>query len=116
MTGCCSELGFPDVGPHRRFVAALAIDALGSGIWMPLSMLYFLHQTSLGLVQLGPGDDDRQHRGDPAGHRASASLVDRVGPKRVMQVGNAGAAVAFLLYPFAHSLWRGDRAGVRGAR
>ena len=41
------RLGFPDVGPHRRFVAALAIDALGSGIWMPLSMLYFLHQTSL---------------------------------------------------------------------
>ncbi len=32
------------------------------------------------------------------------SLVDRVGPKTVMQVGNAGAAVAFVLYPFAHSL------------
>jgi hypothetical protein len=44
------RLGFPDVGPHRRFVSALAIDALGSGIWMPLSMLYFLHQTSLTLV------------------------------------------------------------------
>jgi len=33
------------------------------------------------------------------------SLVDRVGPRRVMQAGNAGAAVAFVLYPFAHSLW-----------
>jgi len=47
------RLGFPDIGSHRRFVSALAIDALGSGIWMPLSMLYFLHQTSLSLVQLG---------------------------------------------------------------
>ena len=55
-----AALGFPDVGPHRRFVSALAIDALGSGIWMPLSMLYFLHQTDLTLVQLGAGDDGRQ--------------------------------------------------------
>ena len=51
--GVLQRLGFPDVGPHRRFVGALAIDAVGSGIWMPLSMLYFLHQTSLSLVQLG---------------------------------------------------------------
>ena len=46
------RLGSPDVGPHRRIVSALAINALGSGVWMPLSML-FLHQTSLSLVQLG---------------------------------------------------------------
>ena len=25
------RLGFPDVGPHRRFVSAMGIDALGSG-------------------------------------------------------------------------------------
>jgi MFS family permease len=32
------------------------------------------------------------------------SMVDRVGPRVVMQIGNAGAAAAFVLYPFAHSL------------
>ena len=47
------RLGFPDVGRHRRFVSALGIDALGGGIWMPLSMLYFLRQTDLTLVELG---------------------------------------------------------------
>ena len=36
------RLGFPSVGPHRRFVTAIAVDALGSGVFMPLSMLYFL--------------------------------------------------------------------------
>lgn len=97
------RLGFPDIGPHRRFVSALAIDALGSGIWMPLSMLYFLHQTSLSLVELGLAMTI-------ANTVAIAvvpflgSLVDRVGPKSVMQAGNAGAAAAFVLYPFAHSL------------
>ena len=67
--GVLQRLGFPDVGPHRRFVVALAIDAVGSGIWMPLSMLYFLHQTSLEPGPARAGDDDRQLAGDPARRR-----------------------------------------------
>jgi MFS family permease len=97
------RLGFPDVGPHRRFVTALAIDALGSGVWMPLSMLYFLHQTSLTLVQLGLAMTIANSAALPV-VAWLGSLVDRLGPKTVMQVGNAGAAVAFVLYPFAHSM------------
>jgi MFS family permease len=97
------RLGFPDVGPHRRFVSALAIDALGSGVWMPLSMLYFLHQTSLSLVQLGLAMTIANTLVIPV-VPVIGSMVDRVGPRVVMQIGNAGAAAAFLLYPFAHSL------------
>jgi MFS family permease len=97
------RLGFPDVGPHRRFVSALAIDALGSGIWMPLSMLYFLHQTSLSLIQLGLAMTVANALAIPF-VPFLGSLVDRVGPKLVIQGGNAGAAAAFCLFPFAHSL------------
>ncbi len=97
------RLGFPDVGPHRRFVGALAIDAVGSGIWMPLSLLYFLHQTSLSLVQLGAAMTIANLVVMPV-VPVIGSLVDRFGPKVMMQAGNAGAAVAFLLYPFAHSI------------
>jgi MFS family permease len=101
--GVLQRLGFPEVGPHRRFVAALALDAIGSGIWMPLSMLYFLHQTSLGLVRLGLAMTIANTLVIPLVAYLGA-LVDRVGPKRVIQLGNAGAAMAFVLYPFAHSL------------
>jgi len=97
------RLGFPEVGPHRRFVSAMGIDALGSGIWMPLSMLYFLHQTSLSLVQLGLAMTVANTSVIPV-VPLIGSLVDRVGPRWVMQIGNAGAAGAFVLYPFAHSL------------
>jgi MFS family permease len=97
------RLGFPDVGPHRRFVSALAIDAVGSGVWMPLSMLYFLHQTSLTLVQLGLAMTIANLAVIPL-VPLIGTLVDRVGPKVVMQAGNAGAAVSFALYPFGHSL------------
>jgi MFS family permease len=98
------RLGFPDIGPHRRFVSALGIDALGSGVWMPLSMLYFLHQTSLSLVQLGLAMTIANTAAFAVVPFLGV-LVDRVGPRLVMQAGNAGAAAAFLLYPFAHALW-----------
>src|SRR6476659_8855115 len=101
--GMLQRLGFPDVGPHRRFVSALAIDAVGSGVWMPLSLLYFLHQTSLTLVQLGAAMTIANLAVLPV-VPVIGSLVDRLGPKVVMQAGNAGAAVAFALYPFGHSM------------
>ena len=39
------RLGFPAVGPHRRFVSALAIDALGSGVPDALEELAQLGRT-----------------------------------------------------------------------
>ena len=50
------RLGFPSVGEHRRFVTAIGIDAVGSGVFMPISMLYFLVATDLTLVQVGARD------------------------------------------------------------
>lgn len=99
------RLGFPDVGPHRRFVSALAIDALGSGVWMPLSMLYFLHETSLTLVQLGLVMTVANLAVIPTVPVIGA-MVDRFGAKPTLQLGNGGAAIAFLLYPFAHAQWQ----------
>ena len=48
-----SRLGFPPIGAHRRFVTALLVDAVGSGVFMPISILYFLSATSLSLVHIG---------------------------------------------------------------
>ena len=47
------RLGFPRVGEHGRFVTAIGIDAVGSGVWMPVSMIFFLSTTELSLVQVG---------------------------------------------------------------
>lgn len=98
-----TRLGFPQVGRHRPFVSALAIDALGSGIWMPLSLLYFLRQTDLTLVQLGVAMTVANLVVMPL-VPVVGGLVDRLGPKRVMQAGNLLQAASFAVYPFAHSL------------
>ena len=36
------RLGFPSVGRHRRFVTAIGIDAIGSGVFMRIMTLSFL--------------------------------------------------------------------------
>ncbi len=97
------RLGFPDVGRHRRFVSALGIDALGGGIWMPLSMLYFLRQTDLTLVELGLVMTIANLAVTPLVPYVGR-LVDRVGPKRVMQSGNVIQGLSFAAYPFVDSM------------
>ena len=97
------RLGFPDVGRHRRFVSALGIDALGGGIWMPLSMLYFLRQTDLTLVELGLVMTVANLAVTPFVPYVGR-LVDRLGPKAVMQTGNVVQAVSFAAYPFVDSM------------
>src|SRR6478736_4668133 len=64
MSPVLQRLGFPSVGDHRRFVTAIAVDAVGSGVFMPVCMLYFLVTTDLSLVQVGaaisvPGEREK---------------------------------------------------------
>ena len=87
--GCMLQrLGFPSVGEHRRFVTAIAVDTIGSGVFMPVSMLYFLVATD---ADPGPdrcGDLDRRRLiSIPAGP-VVGSIVDRIGAQRVLQVAN----------------------------
>jgi len=98
------RLGFPAVGHHRRFVTALGIDALGSGIWLPVSLIYFLRTTDVGLVQLGLtltiANLVLVPLGPVAGH-----LTDAVGPKRMIQAGNVLQCASFLAFPLATNVW-----------
>ena len=101
--GCSRDSASPSVGPHRRFVTAIAVDAVGSGVFMPVSMLYFLAVTPLTLVQVGawPSRSRRWSPCPPA--RVIGALVDRIGAKRVLLVGNVLQAVGFVAYLVAES-------------
>ncbi|WP_426244165.1 MFS transporter [Nocardioides sp. LHG3406-4] len=97
-----SRLGFPSIGPHRRFVTAIAVDALGSGVFMPLTMLYFLAVTPLSLLQVGAAISIASAVSLPAGPVLGA-LVDRFGAKQVLLAGNALQAAGFVAYLFTES-------------
>ena len=98
-----SRLGFPAIGRHRLFVTAIGIDALGSGVWMPLSVLYFVRVTHLSLVQVGVALSVAAALSFPLA-LVIGSLVDRYDAKRVLQGGNVLQAIGFAAYPLAHSV------------
>lgn len=98
-----TRLGFPSVGEHRRFVTAIVADTVGSGLFMPLTLLYFLAMTDLSLVQIGSALSLSALVTMP-GAFVIGSLVDRFGPRRMMLLGNLIQAVGMAAYLWADSL------------
>lgn len=47
------RLGFPDASRHGALVAGIGIDALGSGVFMPMSVLYFVRTTDVAMARIG---------------------------------------------------------------
>ncbi len=99
------RLGFPPIGRHRRFVTALAIDAIGSGVWMPFEMLFFLKVTPLTLTQVGSAASVGALISIPTSV-AIGPVVDRYGPKRVLLAANLILATTFGLSPLVDA-WIG---------
>ena len=95
----------PLIAPHRRFVAAIVIDSVGTGVFVPVSMLYFLATTSLTLVQVGAALTTAGLLALPAGPLVGG-LVDRYGAKPVLQAANLAQALGFAGYLVAGQTWQ----------
>jgi MFS family permease len=88
---------------ERSLLAGMAIDAVGNGMYIPFSLIFFRHVTGLplaviGLVLTGTG-------------LASMALLpwigavtDRLGARRMQLALYLVRALGFGAYPFAHSL------------
>lgn len=94
------RLGFPQVGAHRRFVTAIVSDTVGSGLFLPITLLYFVATTDLTLVEIGAAVSLSALCTIPAGF-VVGSWVDRFGAKRVMLAGNVVQAVGMVAYLWA---------------
>ncbi|MDA1359493.1 MFS transporter [Glycomyces luteolus] len=90
----------PSAPARRRFIAASFVDAVGNGIYVPLTMLFVHHLTGQSLTAIGTGLTVAG-LGALAAMPAVGVLIDRHGGKRVYTGALALRAVAFALYPFA---------------
>ena len=96
------RLGFPAIGRHRQFVTAITVDAIGSGVFMPISLLYFLESTSLSLVRIGLALSIASALRLPFSPLLGG-LVDRLGAKPVLLAANLLQAAGFVGFVFADS-------------
>lgn len=94
-----SRLGLPDMSRHKALVTGLGIDALGSGVFMPVSILYFLTTTDVGKREIGLALSICGILAVPF-VLAAGSLVDRFGAKRLLLAANILEGIGFLSYPF----------------
>jgi MFS family permease len=97
--------GLPNVSGRRAVLAAAVIDSLGSGLFLPFAVLYFLRTTALPLATVGVGLS--------AGTAAVIAVVplagmavDRFGAVRCVVAANLLQAAGFLGYLWVSTLWQ----------
>ncbi|WP_328312791.1 MFS transporter [Streptomyces sp. NBC_00442] len=93
----------PRIAGERRMLVAMAVDATGSGMYVPFSLVFFHHVTGLPFATVGLVLTVVGLLGLGALPLAGAA-VDRYGARRVQLLLYGVRGTGFLLYPFAHSL------------
>lgn len=96
-------LGLPTTRGHGRLLGAFGIDALGSGLFLPFSILFFTATTSLSLQQIGLALSIAALIRLPATAGAGV-LTGRIGPKRAVIASNLAQLIGFAGYLVADSL------------
>lgn len=86
-------------------MAAIVIDSVGTGVFIPVTMLYFLATTSLSLVQVGAALTAGGLLALPAGPLVGG-VVDRYGSKPVLQAANLAQALGFAGYLVMDHTWQ----------
>lgn len=98
------RLGLPPLRGHGRLVSALAVDSIGTGLFLPFGLIFFLHTTSLSLAAIGAGLSMARLLSLPA-PIAAGYLIDRFGARRVFALGDLLGAIGFVGFMLVSSIW-----------
>jgi MFS family permease len=97
-----TRAGLPDARGHRPFLAAMIIDALGSGIFLPFTLLFFVQAAGLPLVKVGVAVSAAAAVSLPA-TLLFGWVVDRFGPRGTLVLANVARCLVYACYPLIHS-------------
>ncbi|MEO3778477.1 MFS transporter [Micromonospora sp. B11E3] len=85
-----------------RYMTAMVVDATGSGMYLPISLLYFHHVTGLPIVQVGTIMSAAALL-SLVSNPVAGILVDRLGARAVVIGGYLLRAAGFASYPLVDS-------------
>ncbi|HEY1617510.1 MAG TPA: MFS transporter [Streptosporangiaceae bacterium] len=97
MARAAQRWGLPDVRGQWPLVWTMVIDALGTGLFLPFTILYFLATTRLGVAQIGLALAVAGALALPLGPLCGA-FADRFGPRPVVIASNLARAAGFAAY------------------
>jgi len=98
-----TRLGLPRVQGHAAFVVAFLVDALGTGLYLPFSLLYFQRVAGLPLPAIGVALTGATLATLPLTPLTGA-LVDRFGGRRLVIASQFLQAAGFLGYLVVRSV------------
>lgn len=98
------RLGLPPLRGRGRLVSALAVDSIGTGLFLPFGVIFFLHTTSLSLAAIGAGLSMARLL-SLATPIAAGYLIDRFGARRVFALGDLLGALGFVGFMLVSSIW-----------
>jgi MFS family permease len=99
------RFGLPNVSGRRGLVAAIIIDSLGSGLFLPFAVLFFLNTTTIALSTIGLGLTVAALLALPTAPLIGI-LVDRIGPKRIIVCSSLLQAAGFASYLWVDRPWQ----------
>lgn len=97
-----ARAGLPDAHGHRLFLVAMIIDALGSGIFLPFTLMFFVQAAGLPLVKVGIAVSAASAVSFPATF-LFGWVVDRCGPRGLLVLANVARCLVYACYPLIHS-------------
>lgn len=97
-------LGLPKVHGRRRLVGAMLVDSLGSGLFLPFAIVYFVKTSTMSAATVGLGLSAAGLLALPVSPLVGPA-VDRLGPKQVVLASNALQAAGFIAYLWAGAIW-----------
>jgi MFS family permease len=94
----------PGARKQRRLLTAVVIDSLGSGLFIPFSLLFFAATTPLSLPTIGLALSAAALVRIPATF-AAGSVSDRFGARQAVVVSQVMQAAGFASYLFVGTVW-----------
>jgi MFS family permease len=100
-----NRLGLPETRGIRPIVAALAVDCLGSGMFLPFGFIYFLKTTHISVSDIGIAISLAAIASLPLS-LLGGTVVDRFGPRPMLLVSHGLRFAGFLGYVFCDTAWQ----------
>lgn len=90
---------------RRLYLFSALIDTIGSGMWTPITLIFFIDAKGFGATEVGLAVTIGGIIGLLAGP-LGGSLVDKHGPAPMIVISNLLCASVFLLYTYVSAVWQ----------